>query len=160
MALDFVEAFNQILKVMVLNPAYLIFLIIFIAMIPLSFFGILKINSWLSHWRKLRAGYIKVRKKLSNGRWIEFWARPTGRKIKVKGEEGLKFEIPVKIEKGFMGYQSKIKGNFKLAGNPTSNELRDIVKGKTEGFIPENKRVIKIPNPDNPDYKALMEANK
>ena len=112
MAMDFLNAFNGILLSMVDNPAYLIFLIIGILMIPLSLFGILHLYSWIDTWSKLKSGWIKVRKKLSNGRWVTFWARPTGRKIKIKGEEGMEYEVPVQIEKGMMGYESYVKGKW------------------------------------------------
>lgn len=163
MAFDFFEAFNTILLAMVKNPFYMIFLIIGLFMIPLSLFGIVKIYEWVSTWQKLRAGWIKIRKKMSNGRWIEFWAKPTGRKVKLKGEEGMEFELPVRIEKDYMGYQSKIKGNFKTA-TPSAEELRDIVKGKTEGLereeLDEEIRIDKVIDEETFDRVKTKLAGK
>lgn len=115
MVWDLAGAFNSVVLAMVENPFFLIFLIIGIAMIPLSLLGIYQLSKWLDTWKKLRAGWIQVEKKLSNGRWVRFWARPTGRKIKIKGEEGMEFELPVAIEKGMMAYSSDFKGDFKEA---------------------------------------------
>lgn len=112
MAFDFWSAFNGVLVAMVDNPFYLIFLLIGALMIPFSLLGTVYLYSWLNTWQKLRSGWIKVRKKLSNGRWVEFWARPTGRKIKVKGEEGMEFEVPVQIEKNMMAYESELGGKW------------------------------------------------
>lgn len=64
-------------------------------------FGLIGIhNLWvrLRNWQRTRDGWIRVRKKLSNYHWIVFWAKPTGRKITVRGEEGFEFEIPFQIE--------------------------------------------------------------
>jgi len=130
MAWDFWQAFNSVLRLMVSNPFYLVFLLVFALMIPLSLLGIIKLGGWLDNWSKVRSGWIKIRKKLSNGRWIEMWAKPTGRKVKIKGEEGYEFELPVRIEKDYMGFQSHLKGDFEKAKNPSSSELRDLVKGE------------------------------
>jgi hypothetical protein len=109
MSWDFFGALSGITSVIVDNPFYLIILLAIGLMIPLALLGIYSLIRWLDDWRKIRAGWIVVRKKLSNGRWIEFWARPVGRKIAVKGEEGMNFEIPVSIEKDYMGYQKDVK---------------------------------------------------
>lgn len=126
MAWDFGTAFNTVLLAMVNNPFYLIFVIVGVAMVPLSFLGIKQLYGWLDNWAKVRSGYLKVYKKLSNGRWIRFWARPVGRRIKVKGEEGQTFEIPIRIEKNMLGYISDIKGNFAKATRPSMEELKAI----------------------------------
>lgn len=131
MVWDFGQAFNSVILAMVDNPFFLVFLLVGLVMIPLSFFGAYQMYTWFNHWSKLRAGWIRVRKKLSNGRWVEFWARPVGRKIKIKGEEGLDFEVPVRIEKDYMGYESDLNvGIPKVIENPKPDQLRELVVSK------------------------------
>jgi len=135
MAWDFWEAFNTVVRISVTNPFFIVFIVVILLMIPFSLIGITTVSGWLTSWKRQREGWIKIRKKLSNGRWVEFWSKPTGRKVKIKGEEGYEFELPIRIEKNYMGFQSDLKGDFKLAKQPTPEELRELVKGKKEDKI-------------------------
>jgi len=155
MVFDFGVAFSRLLWILTDNPAYMIILLLTIFAYAFSFFGVLKIYEWISTWKKLRAGWIRLRKKLSNGRWVEFWAKPTGRKVKIKGEEGMIFELPVKIEKDYMGFQSNIKGDFKKASkkivpipdlplpNPNSNEDQFVIERTIRGLSPKQFEDLK-----------------
>jgi len=160
MAWDIMEAFNGILRAMVSNPFYLLILLTVALMIPFSLVGISYLFTWLDGIIKVRGGWIRVRKKHSNGRWIEFWAKPTGRKVKIKGEEGMEFELPVLIEKDYMGYQSDTKGDFKEARKQALRDIKKEIVSKdvTKPVIPETilKKVIDLPS----DYQLIIEANK
>lgn len=41
-------------------------------------------------------------------RWISFWAKPSGRKIKTKTSEGIEIEIPIQIEGGKLGTMKRL----------------------------------------------------
>lgn len=81
-----------------ISPWFIGILVFVIIFTPLGIIGILSLVSRLRNWSRSRDGWIKIRKKLSNYHWIVFWSRPTGRKIKIKGEEGIEIEIPFMTE--------------------------------------------------------------
>lgn len=107
---------------LILDPMFELLIVTYIFLVPLSFIGVIALFHRLRNWQRARAGWIKIRKKLSNFHWVEFWAKPTGRKIKIKGEEGIEFEIPIQIEKGMLAMQSKYHGNPK---NARSKEIKE-----------------------------------
>jgi len=76
---------------------------------PFGIYGIYKFYSWLQNeFFKVRAGYIKVRRKLGNDRWKITWKKPIGSKIKAKTEDGINIEIPIKLEKDYVGWNGNI----------------------------------------------------
>ncbi len=95
------------LQYWLISPFFIFALISWIIFIPTGIFGITNIIFRLRSWLRVRDGWIKVRKKLSNYHWFIFWARPTGRKIKIKGEEGIEFEIPIQIEENMLAMEQE-----------------------------------------------------
>lgn len=75
---------------------------------PFGIFGIYRFREWLSGWFKIRSGHIRVRQKLPNDRWQIFWKKPEGRKISLKSQEGKNTDIPIKLEKDFVGWEGSV----------------------------------------------------
>lgn len=91
-----------------ISPFFILIIITWIIFIPTGIWGISNLAFRLKDWMRVRDGWIKVRKKLSNFHWITFWAKPTGRKIKIKGEEGIEFEIPIQVEENMLSMEKEI----------------------------------------------------
>lgn len=88
---------------------FLFFLLTAIFFLPVGIYGYYSIYVKLRNFMRVRSGWLIVWKKLSNLRWISFWAKPTGRKIKTKTSEGIEIEIPIEIEKGKLGTMKRIE---------------------------------------------------
>lgn len=88
---------------------FLFFILVGIFFIPVGIFGYYSIFIRIRDFMRVRSGWLIVWKKLSNMRWISFWAKPTGRKIKTKTSEGIEIEIPIEIEKGKLGTMRRLK---------------------------------------------------
>jgi len=82
----------------VLSPFFIVILIYIFISAPLMIVGIVSLFHRVRNWNRTRLGWIIIRKRMSNFHWLIFWSRPTGRKLKIKGEEGIELEIPFNIE--------------------------------------------------------------
>ena len=96
----------------ILSPSFDWFLITIVCIIllgPFGIYGIFKFYSWMQNeFFKSRSGHMKVRRKMSNDRWRIFWKKPIGNKIKAKTEDGIDIEIPIKLEKDWVGWEGNI----------------------------------------------------
>jgi hypothetical protein len=81
-----------------LSPWFIVILVFGIIFLPLGIVGIFSLYFRIRNWGRVRGGWIEIWKRMSNFHWLTFWSRPTGRKLKVKGEEGIELEIPFNIE--------------------------------------------------------------
>jgi hypothetical protein len=90
------------------SPWFIIMLVLMIVFIPLGLYGMVALWKRIDVWMKVRNGYIRCRKKQTNGTWKNFWARPIGRKITVKGEEGWDYELPIFVGKDVMALEKDI----------------------------------------------------
>lgn len=82
----------------VLSPWFIVIIIYVLISFPFMLFGMANTYYRIRNWNRTRSGWIRIRKRLSNFHWDVFWSRPTGRKLSIKGEEGIELEIPFNIE--------------------------------------------------------------
>lgn len=84
---------------------FILFILVTVIFGPFGIYGMYHFYQWFSGWIKVRSGHIKVRQKLPNDRWRVFWKKPVGRKINIKTEEGMEVEVPIRLEKDFVGWE-------------------------------------------------------
>lgn len=100
-----------------ISPFFVIILIYFVCTIPFIGLGIIDVFNRVGNWSKQRAGYILMRKKLSNLHWLYFWTKPTGRKVSIKTEEGIELELPIEIQEGMLGLEKELKNVHFISDN-------------------------------------------
>ena len=110
MAFEYMQGYELLYLI---NSPFFVPLVVFIIIFtPLGIFGMINLYYRIRNWNRTRSGWIKVRKKLSNLHWIEFWAKPTGRKTNIKTEEGIEIELPLEITEGMIGMEKEVESNF------------------------------------------------
>jgi hypothetical protein len=88
---------------------FLVSIVLIIILGPFGVYGLYRFHRFLQdEFFKVRSGFIRVRKKLGNDRWQIMWKKPVGSKIKAKTEEGIEVEIPIKLEKDYMGWEGNV----------------------------------------------------
>lgn len=91
-----------------LSPLFIILIIYVLIFTPFGILGMGSLITRINNWNKQRSGFMKMRKKLSNLHWIDFWIKPTGRKTTIKTEEGIEMELPIEISEGMLGLEKEI----------------------------------------------------
>jgi flagellar basal body-associated protein FliL len=90
-------------------PWFLATIGVLILFAPMGIYGIFHFYSWMQNeFFKVRGGYMKIRRKMGNDRWNIFWKKPIGNKISAKTEDGINIEVPVKLQKDYMGWEGNI----------------------------------------------------
>lgn len=110
-----------------ISPFFIFFLIYTFIFTPLGIIGIINIYHRIRNWTRIRAGWLKVRKKLSNLHWVTFWVKPTGRKANIKTEEGIEIELPLDFSEGMIGLEKEINSTFKSDKKPKEEKKKTVL---------------------------------
>jgi hypothetical protein len=90
-------------------PWFLATIGVLILFAPMGIYGIFHFYSWMQNeFFKVRSGYMKIRRKMGNDRWNIFWKKPIGSKISAKTEDGINIEVPIKLQKDYMGWEGNV----------------------------------------------------
>lgn len=111
---------------LIISPWFIIIIVYVGATFPFAIKGILDLGGWLRDRERLKSGYMKLYKDLTNHRRLKIWAKPSGRKVTIKGEEGYPYELPIKVGKEFLG----VDINYKEDPAKVTAQLQKIEKDK------------------------------
>jgi hypothetical protein len=123
-----------------LSPWFIVIIIYMLIFTPFGVIGIFSLANRIKNWNRQRGGWLKMRKKLSNLHWINFWVRPTGRKANIRTEEGIEIELPLEIKEGMLGLEKDIN-NVHFESEKKQKKSKD--KTVLDIHVEPNKKEIR-----------------